>query len=384
MNAFVDQLGLRDYITGDSRPMYFHVAGTNGKGSTTCFLQHLLHEHGYRVGACYSPYVYDVRERVQIGLDLISKDEFAACTEILLAAGRQLEDTEFGGPTEFEMKTALGFLAWQRAGCNAVALETGMGGRLDATNIVDPACSIITSIGLDHQEHLGGTLEQIAVEKAGIIKPERPVVAGGLPPAAHKVIAQKALDLGCKFSAYGTDFDSVGLNPSLRGMIQRQNAAVALEALRSVGIKLSLEGISMALRSAALPGRFEVRRRDGQIVVLDGAHNAEASEKLAETLREEFGGQKWTMILAMTEGHDSRAFVSPLSGLADQILCVDNPAAGPRGRMASDLAVEVGGTPVSDLESAFRMSSQSVVVTGSYYHVGQAGRFLDAQKSQVP
>lgn len=380
MNAFVDRLGLRDYITGESRPMYFHVAGTNGKGSTTCFLQHLLHEHGFRVGACYSPYVYDVRERVQIGLDLISKDEFAACTEILLEVGRELEDTEFGGPTEFEMKTALGFLAWKRAGCNAVALETGMGGRLDATNIVDPACSIITSIGIDHQEYLGNSFAEIAAEKAGIIKPTRPVAVGALHTEALNVISGRAGEMRCELSVLGRDFDAEGINPSMRGPIQRNNAAVALQSLKLAGVEPESSLVKTALQNAFLPGRFEVRIRGDQVFILDGAHNAEAAHYLAQSLQEEYGDQDWTILLAMTEGHDAASFMAPLQPLASKILCVDNPSAGPRGRSALSLAKDIGGQAMSELKNALNSAGPFVLVTGSYYHVGRTGNFMESEK----
>jgi dihydrofolate synthase/folylpolyglutamate synthase len=384
MNAFVDELGLRDYVTGASRPMYFHVAGTNGKGSTTCFLQHLLHEHGYRVGACYSPYVYDVRERVQIGLDLISKDEFAACAEILMAAGEVLEKTEFGGPTEFEMKIAMGFLAWQRAGVNAVALETGMGGRLDATNVVDPACSVITTIGLDHVEHLGPTLGDIAREKAGIIKPGRPVVVGNVEPVAAEVIEGVAKDLNSpclrlgreivlgEDRISGPDYVFGGLVTGLRGSFQLFNAALAIGGLEAAGVCLDPERVRSSLLNAKLPGRMQMVEIRGQKLLLDGAHNAQA----AATLEKELRGQTYTLIWGMTTGHSPVEFLQELKDIVTSVVILPAKAAGERAAPASDLsfackALGIKHVVADDASEAIRLAQKlpetNILVSGSFY-----------------
>lgn len=385
MNAFVDELGLRDYVTGSSRPKYFHVAGTNGKGSTTCFLQNLLHIHGFRVGACYSPYVFNVRERVQIGLDLISEEEFAACTEILLAVGERLERTEFGGPTEFEMKTAMGFLAWQRAGVDAVALETGMGGRLDATNIVDPACAIITSIGLDHTEHLGPTISHIAAEKAGIIKPDRPVVVGHLPDEALEVIKETArernshlytLDSAVAWpSANSANVaDSVvEIAPNLRGSFQKQNAALAVLAMKASGMEISGEKAAQAIRAASLPGRLQIITINGHQVLLDGAHNEQAARSLAE----ELAGQKFTLVWGMTKGHSPNGFLRQLLPIVEKVIILPARAAGDRAAEASALAaacenLEIEYTIATTAGHAIRMAGEfpAILVTGSFYLIG--------------
>ncbi|MCH7945095.1 MAG: bifunctional folylpolyglutamate synthase/dihydrofolate synthase, partial [Armatimonadetes bacterium] len=162
MQEYVRRLGLQDKLGQPGGPKFIHVAGTNGKGSVVAFLQSMLVEQGFKTGAAYSPYVYDIRERVQLGRKLISKSDFARLAVRLLDVGEDLERTELGGPTEFELKTALGFAYWAEQGAEWVALEVGLGGRLDATNVVDPAASIIVSIGLDHTHILGETLSEIA------------------------------------------------------------------------------------------------------------------------------------------------------------------------------------------------------------------------------
>lgn len=376
MNAFVDELGLRDYVTGPARPMYFHVAGTNGKGSTTCFLQNLLHEHRYRVGACYSPYVYDVRERVQIGRDLISKAEFAACTEILLRAGERLEATEFGGPTEFEMKIAMGFLAWQRAGVDAVALETGMGGRLDATNVVDPACSIITSIGLDHTEYLGSTLSEIAREKAGIIKPRRPVVLGRVDSEVLDELraAAEAAGSACRFVEGEV---APGMPPlGMAGAFQRDNAWAALTALEMAGVQLEPDSVARALGQSRLPGRMEKWASGSRRGVIDGAHNAEAARVLASTLAEEYPGQKFTLVWGMLEGHDPGLFLGALEPVVDCVVPMEVEV-GHRSAYSGDVLGALARGRGLGVKAWSDSLASPILVTGSFYLAAQFRRLID-------
>src|SRR6185436_18334668 len=205
MQAFVDKIGMQDALGAEGGPQFIHVAGTNGKGSVTAYLQSILVEAGYKTGAFFSPFVYDPRERVQFGRELISKEDLAKLTEELIPIAESFSDTEFGGITEFEFKTALGFLYWKRKQCEWVALEVGLGGRLDATNVVTPKASIIVSIGLDHTNILGHTLAEIAYEKAGIIKPKVPVVVGQMPHEALEVIERAAAEREAPIWRYGKE-----------------------------------------------------------------------------------------------------------------------------------------------------------------------------------
>ena len=192
MQEFVHRAGLDQSIGNPSGPQFIHVAGTNGKGSTTAFLQSILVESGYRTGSFFSPFVVDPRERVQFGRELIGKQELADLTEALIPVADSLTDSEFGGITEFEFKTAIGFQYWKQRHAEWVALEVGLGGRLDATSVVTPCASIIVSIGLDHMHILGDTRAKIAFEKAGVIKPGAPVIVGDLPPDALEVVTEVA------------------------------------------------------------------------------------------------------------------------------------------------------------------------------------------------
>lgn len=280
MQEFLRRLGVAEKLGQKGGPQFIHVAGTNGKGSTVAFLQSMLVEQGYKTGAMYSPYVYDVRERVQIGKELIPKEDFARLTEKLLIVGEELEKTEFGGPTEFEMKTALGFLFWAEQDVEWVALETGLGGRLDATNVVDPAVSVITSIGLDHTHILGETLAEIAAEKAGIIKPSRPVVIGTLHDDAFDAIEKTAANRDSQVLRYGRDVKWKGselvtpnstykdLEPGLIGGVQEINLALAVAALELAGANRDKEKLTHGARAARLPGRYEEVEYKGRKFIL--------------------------------------------------------------------------------------------------------------------
>src|SRR5688500_11172275 len=192
MEAFLDRLGNpHDGLRA------FHVAGTNGKGSVTGMIAACLTSAGYKTGSFYSPYVYDFRERIQIDGEMISEADVARLTALIKPVADEMACEEVGGPTEFEFKTAMAFVFWKEMGCEVAAVEVGLGGRLDATNVIEePICAVITEIGLDHQQYLGDTIEKIAFEKAGIIKPGRPVVTGVTDDRAHKVISEVATERG--------------------------------------------------------------------------------------------------------------------------------------------------------------------------------------------
>jgi len=388
---FVDLAGLRSYVSGEDRPYYFHVAGTNGKGSVTAFLQSMLVSAGYPTGAFFSPYVVDPRERIQIGRDLISESDFAQVATRIREIAVAMEDSEFGGVTEFEFKTVMGFEAWRRTNCRAVALEVGLGGRLDATNVVQPAVCGIVSIGLDHTSILGPTEDVIASEKAGIIKPGIPVVMGILSPPARESVHRRAAELNSQAWEVGVDIvidgDHVttpagsvrGVQPSLGGKWQMHNAALAIGMLHAAGITSEslAEGISMAVA----PGRFEVRQRAGNVVVLDGAHNGPAGASLVETLRQRFGDTRFTLITNMLVGHQIEDFYSVFDGIVDEVIVA--PIFNSRARSTAEVREELGhlfptARAANSVAEAFALAETGpILVTGSNYLVGDAIRFLD-------
>ncbi|HEY3298233.1 MAG TPA: folylpolyglutamate synthase/dihydrofolate synthase family protein, partial [Armatimonadota bacterium] len=304
-----------------------HVAGTNGKGSTTAMISSILRCAGYKVGTYYSPYVYDVRERVQVAGQMISKEAFTRLVNVIRPHVDALAETELGHPTEFEIKTALGFLYFAEQNVDFAVLEVGMGGRLDATNVVKPLVSVITNVTLDHIAHLGTTVSEIAGEKAGIIKEGVPLVTAAADPDALAVIRRICEERGSEMrhvhpeDGAGDTFavtpvrpgDEMPLPPpviihsgiiSVRGMrgqysdlklrlqggFQFINAATAIgaiEVLEDRGFKIGESAVREGLESAYLPGRLEVLRRD-PILLIDGAHNPDGAEQVASALSNHF------------------------------------------------------------------------------------------------
>lgn len=400
MQEFLRRAGLEDALGwGPASPRFVHVAGTNGKGSTTAFLQSLLVALGYRTGATYSPYVYDVRERIQFGRALLTPEEFADLVAFLWPVAKDLEETEFGGPTEFEFKTAMGFLHWKRKQCEWVALEVGLGGRLDATNVIEPACSIVTSIDWDHAEILGDTLGKIATEKAGIIKPGRPVVVGGMGDEPRDVILAIAEQRGSEAIVWGRDlfaevnpvgvrvsgpgFSYDGLVPGIPGAPQPHNLALAIAGLHAAGAvpDHAEEAISRGAADAAIPGRMESRRAAGRQWILDGAHNPQAARNVVRSLVP--GQLPRTMVAGMLHGHDSREFFRELTDIVEtvHVAPIDFHRSRDPFELAGEIAdlfptVEPHASVIEAVEAAITDATEPILVTGSFYLVGEVGRLL--------
>lgn len=394
MAEFARRAGLSDAISGQ-KPRFVHVAGTNGKGSVTAYLESLMVAGGARVGAFFSPYVVNPRERIQLGRELISEQLLAELATELRDVAESMEGTEFAGVTEFEFKTGVGFLAWQRAHCDWVALETGLGGRLDATNIVTPACSVIVSIGLDHQSILGDTVEQIAFEKAGIIKPNRPLVLGTVPAAAEEVIVDVAGKNNSTVWKFGREVRWTdrgietpqgvveGAVPGMQGVWQPHNLALAVAALQLAGMSMPDEAIRDGAQEAYAPGRYEKKAWNGVPVILDGAHNADSAIALAATLRKDLGeGAQVVLLTNMLLGHEPEAFYRPLAPLASS--AVVPPIDFHRRREPAETvgilaAAGIEGSAAVSVSDALDMATQKklpVVVTGSFYLVGEVARLL--------
>jgi dihydrofolate synthase/folylpolyglutamate synthase len=389
MEEFARRAELFDSIGEAGGPQFIHVAGTNGKGSTTAFVQSLLIEHGYRTGAFFSPFVVDPRERIQLDRHLISKNAVARLTTHLKPIAESLSDTDFGGVTEFEFKAALGFLLWKRKGCDWVALEVGLGGRLDATNIVTPRASIITSISLDHTAILGDTISAIAFEKAGIIKPGVPVVIGSLPADAVRVIEVIAAERNSPLIR-AKEFP-IHSELGIGGDMQPTNFNMACTALEAAGIQLNQDAIERAASRATIPGRFQIEQFQGKTIVLDGAHNIESAEGLARTLRARFPGRAVVLVTNLLSGHDAEGFFAPLLPLCEEVVVV--PIDSPRSRTPEQTATllrSLGGNPVveerlaSGLTTATQLARGDliVVVTGSYYLVGDVLRLLSESRNR--
>ena len=395
MSAFCSRAGLTDALGTVASPRYIHVAGTNGKGSTTAFLQSLMVEAGFRTGAFFSPYVVDYRERIQFGRELIGKEDLADLTEELLPIGESLADTEFGGATKFEFEAALGFLYWKRKQCDWVALEVGLGGRLDATNVVTPACSVIVSIGLDHVSILGNTVELIAAEKAGIIKPGIPAVMGSLPFDAEAVVRKVAQSNDCRLWCYGKEVRSEwtaeglsiwtpeqavhGLQLGIEGEIQGHNAALALAAMNAAGVVLNEETVLEGLLRSTAPGRFQRKSLQGRLVILDGAHNAEAAIVLRKAIDEKLPDNPIVLVTNMLQGHEPEGFYGPILARihAAHVVPIDFVRAVPPDVTADYLRhsvpTQVHPSVAEGMDAAARDAKNGAVilVTGSNYLVGE-------------
>ena len=325
---------------------FLHVAGTNGKGSVSTMLAAMLTAAGQKTGLYTSPYVVDFRERFQIDGRMIPKAAFAALIERLKPLVERL-DGEGCVITEFELITAAAFLWFCEEKCDAVVLEVGLGGRFDATNIIEaPACSVITHIDLDHTRVLGDTYAAIAAEKAGILKPGCPaVVYPDQRPEALAVIEQTAAERGCPFTVAplatgmnttlaGSDFVWQGqtYHTPLLGAHQLKNAATALSAAQAIG--LPAEAMRQGLAAATIAARQEVLCAD-PLVLLDGAHNPDGVAALAATLTA-FGVERPTLILGMLADKDYARAVAALVPLCGRVITLRVP--NPRTLSAAALA----------------------------------------------
>ena len=298
-----------------------HVTGTKGKGSTAAMLAAILRAAGYRVGLFTSPHLADVRERVQVDGEAISEAALAARMTELAPAVAAMDGDGFPPPTFFEIGTALGFLHFAYRRCDVAVIEVGLGGRFDSTNVCRPLVSVVTSVGLDHTAQLGGTLEAVAFQKAGIVKPRVPVVSGVTEPGPRAVVRQIAADLTAPLWERGQDIHfeyrpALGERPAevtastprgrygpmplgLHGEHQAHNAALAVAAsdrLRDAGFHVPPAALAEGLATVRWPARVEVVSRC-PVVVLDTAHNVPSAEALVKTLAETFPDVRRTAVV---------------------------------------------------------------------------------------
>jgi dihydrofolate synthase/folylpolyglutamate synthase len=376
---------------------FIHVAGTNGKGSTCAMLEGIYRAAGLRVGLFTSPHLVSFRERIQINRQLISENELVRLVEEIQPLLKQFPADN--NLTLFEVVTvmALKFFAEQK--CDLVIWETGLGGRLDATNIVTPLASVITNIAFDHQQWLGDTLEKIAAEKVGIIKPGIPVITATDEKSALAVIEKIAREKNTPLKIVGRDAalrrpDSAARCPylSLPGEHQKLNAALALAAVEVLQkqIPVAVDKIREGLANVNWPGRLQlIEKPDGQKFLLDGAHNVASAKVLREALEKNFPKKERALILGVLQDKDWQQICELLAPLAEKIFVV--PVASERSANPKELA-EVCQTANSSAEilvcnslseafeklgSRGRSPHQSfTVITGSLYLVGEALELL--------
>lgn len=348
------------------RLKFLHVAGTNGKGSVCAMLDSVLREGGVRSGLFTSPHLVEFRERIRV--DGVEIPEEAAAEGLTLL--RDASSTWDHQPTFFEITAALAAWWFDRAGAEIVVWETGMGGRLDATNAVTPLVSVITPIGLDHQKWLGHSIAEIAGEKAGIIKSRVPVVSAPQDEGALAVIANKAEEQGAGFIVVT---DPYGGPVGLPGFHQKWNAAVALAALDAANLVPDQSARQRGLAAVRWPARFQ---RLGENLVVDGAHNVPAAEALVAAWREVFGGRKAKLVFGALRDKNPAEVLSILRALADEIVLV--PVNSDRAASMEELRVAAESCGFPDmreglLPDAIRAgNSQPTLVTGSLFLAGEA------------
>jgi len=390
------------------------VAGTNGKGSVCAMLAQILSLHSFRVGLYTSPHLIRVEERIKIGKESISSPDFCRGLTLLkerieaLLASKEL----LSPPTYFELLTCLAFIFFERKRVDMAILEVGMGGRFDATNVVDPAVSAITTVSEEHQRFLGYTLSQIAFEKAGIIKPGIPVVCGVKKGKAQRTIKKRARELAAPF--YGV-FDKKGcfqakktkgrytfryesnrgkyhFSPSLQGEHQGENAVVAVvasEQLSKSWKKLEKEKIIRGIEETRWEGRLEVFSRR-PLVILDGAHNEEGAKALRDYIRE-FISTPLILVVAFMREKKIGKIARILFPLAEKIILTRFPyfrAANPEEIRAETLEFKDKIILENDLKKAvemalFETSSQGcILITGSLYLVGEVKKHFSQYRSR--
>jgi dihydrofolate synthase/folylpolyglutamate synthase len=385
-----------------------HIGGTNGKGSTVTFLRSILQAGGHTVGTFTSPYIEQFNERISINGKPITDEEILQIANVIKPLADELDGTELGGPTEFEVITAMAFYYFAKVhSVDIVIFEVGLGGRFDSTNIILPILSIITNIGLDHVNILGHTYEEIAFEKAGIIKPGTPVFTGVKRPDALGVIEKqaekmeaplfkikkefsienhKSLPKGEQFTLKSYNRTLENLEISMIGEHQTENASLAIMAglylnERSL-FKLNEQDIRTGLTKAYWPGRFEILS-ENPLVVVDGAHNDEGITALVHELNQRFGDRKIHIVFTALKDKSLEKMIGKLDEVADKITFVsfDYPRAA-----AADTLFEISRSlnkfACEDWQSTIREElsdledSSILVVTGSLYFISEAKPFL--------
>jgi len=381
-----------------------HVAGTNGKGSIAATLAAILQAAGYKVGLYTSPHLVRFNERICIdGAPISDPDVLAAYRAVDPERHAQRE------PTFFEYTTAMAFYEFSRKKVDWAVIETGMGGRLDATNVISPALAIISNISLEHRQYLGGTIAKIAREKGGIIKPGIPVVSGVKQPSALAAIAAIAAERSAPLYLYGRAFRTVrrrtggfdyygienawrNLKTALAGRYQVDNAALVLaacEILNSQGrAAISLENLRTGLARTRWPGRLEIVAK-APLVILDGAHNLAAARNLAAYLQENLSGRRMTLVVGILDDKPYQAMLRSLLPHAaraiitrpriDRGLAPEKLAAVAR-EMLADVAIvpNVDAAVTAAIESA--APDEAVCIAGSLYVVGEAKETLASKK----
>jgi dihydrofolate synthase / folylpolyglutamate synthase len=353
-----------------STPKVIHVAGTNGKGSVCAMIDSICRVQGYRTGLFISPHLVTFRERIRVNGEMISEDAVADG----LTTIRDLISDWDPHPTFFEVTTALALKHFADAKIDIAILETGLGGRLDATNAVQSDVSVITPIALDHEKWLGHTLNEIAGEKAGIIKPGVPVVSAPQQAQAEEVIRARAAQFGSPVQFVNETYKRSPV--ALHGEYQKRNAAVAIAAVQAASIELGEKSIVRGVAAIEWPARFQ---KWDERTIIDGAHNPSAARILGQTWREVFGGQRATLVLAVLSDKDLRGICEALAPIAASVILpkIRSERAAEPGKLAKIFSVITPSLPCSiastigDALVLARAEPIPILITGSLHFAGE-------------
>ena len=367
-----------------------HVTGTNGKGSTIAFMRQLFQQHGLKVGTFTSPHIVSMHDRICINGQPISDQDLIRLGQSIQAMESQLLETH-DQLSYFEIITLLAFLYFHEQKVDLALIEVGIGGLLDTTNVITGEVAVITSVGLDHQETLGGSLEAIARQKAGIFKAGKPAVIGPLAKEAEQVCIEKAQVIGCPLARYGENFQLVkgvfqdaqhrfdSLKIGLNGAYQEENAAVALEAfllfMEQRGLAVDENGVREALQATSWPGRLE---NFDQGVYLDGAHNPHAIHRLVEYART-FSDKRVKILFGALKRKDYQGMLEIFaSDLPEADLTVTTFAYGEVVQEADGLGYPYVADFRDYLQDFYsRQDGQEVLfVTGSLYFISEVRAYL--------
>ncbi|OQM45698.1 bifunctional folylpolyglutamate synthase/dihydrofolate synthase [Anoxybacillus sp. UARK-01] len=403
MEWMMDKLG-----HPERRVKAVHIAGTNGKGSTLCYLRQILQEAGYSVGTFTSPYVEQFNERISVNGQPISDAELLQLAQTIEPLAEELGKTELGEPTEFEIITAMMFYYFGKVNIqDVVVIETGLGGRCDSTNIIYPLLSIITNIGYDHMHILGETLEAIAFEKAGIIKPGVPVITAVEQPEALQVIKERAAEAKAKAYILDRDFAAADFEPmetgeqfsvetpfaqyprlatTMFGAHQVKNAALAVMAadyLRTYYSFIIEEShIRSGIEQAQWLGRFE-RISNEPLMIIDGAHNEEGIQSLIETVKTHYADKAVHILFAALTDKPLNKMIQTLANMAASITFTsfDFPRAA-TAKQLEELCSHPNKACTENwqewlTEKQEKYTEQDLfLITGSLYYISEVRKFL--------
>ncbi|MDE2836494.1 MAG: bifunctional folylpolyglutamate synthase/dihydrofolate synthase [Chloroflexota bacterium] len=395
MRELAGRLGLLD----GGAPV-IHVAGTKGKGSVAAMTASVLREHGLRTGLYTSPHLHSFRERIRLNGEPLGEDSFAAAVSRIWPVVENMANEPIGAPSTFEALTAMALDVFREERTDAVVLEVGLGGRLDATNVATSSVAVITSISLDHTAILGSTVAEIAGEKAGIVKGTHPVVSAPQDPSAMAVIRERALAMNAPLTTVGSDLtyvqeehdlsgqtvsiatarDRYRIRLPLLGAHQAENTAVAVAALEQAPLSLTRDAIESGLATVRWDGRFQLLSSAPYLVV-DGAHNPYSMARLRETVGEYLPGVRVHLVFGASGDKQIDLLVQEAAAFADEVWTVASrhPRAAHQDMLASAFArlgtsSRSAGSVAEGIERAMKAAGADdlVLITGSLFAVAEA------------